>query len=118
MDGVVLHADNSPTKETTLATMFISVLTNLSTLSLNYWKFREEDAVEMGKCIRDKLNGNAIELVLKNVPPQTIRLIIRTAEESGKIHATYSAGNVYRFKKTGKIPSFLDKMMCITMWKE
>ena len=117
LDGIVLRADTSSIKETSLAIMFMCVLSNLTMLSLNNWRIDEGEAVEIGQCIRDKHAADVLELAMKNVPSQIIRLIIHTAGESGKINVTFSNGNIYRFKKTGKVPSFLDKMMCITSWK-
>jgi hypothetical protein len=102
------------------ALVLISTLNNLTQLSLNGWRLSNEDAFDLGKAIREKLSSNVLELSLKNVPSQTNRLVVKVAEESGRVTASRgSSGCLYRFKKTGRAPSFLNKMMLITSsWKE
>ena len=119
LDGLTLQADPpSSMNETALVLMMVTVLPNLSHLSLDGWRLRPEEAVDLGKTVRDKLSSTTLELSLKNIPSQTSRLIVRTAGESGKVLATLN-GSLCRFKKTGRSTSFLDKMMCITSsWKE
>ncbi len=58
-----------------------------------------------------------LELSLRHVAPRTSRLVVQAAEETGKVRAGH-VGHVYRFRRAQKAPTFLDKMMCITMWKE
>ena len=120
LDGLTLQSDAPSTaNETAFALMLIASLSNLTNLSLNSWRLSTEDAIDLGKAIRDKSSSTALEISLKNVPSQTARVMVRTAEESGKVTATHS-GSVCRFKRTGRSStSFLNKMMCITSsWKE
>ena len=115
LDGLTLQSDpaSSVVTETLVALMMISALPNLTNLSLNCWRLRTEDATDLGKAVRDKLSSTALELSLKGVPSQTARLMVRTAGESGRV-AAHLNGSLARFKKTGRAPSFLDKMMGIT----
>lgn len=118
LDGLKFASDQSGINETALALMFISSLTSLSSMSLNGWRLSGQDALDLGRAIRDKLAGSVLELSLKNVPSQTVRAIIRVAEESGRV-TTSRNGCVYRFKKSSRAPSFLNKMMLITSsWKD
>merc|ERR1712071_165884 len=74
---------------------------------------------DAGRAIRDKLSSNVLELSLKQIASPTARLIIRTAEESGKVAATHAGSCVYRFKKTGRNTSFFNRIMCMTSsWQE
>ena len=119
LDGLTLQSDAPSTaNETAFALMLVASLSNLTNLSLNSWRLSTEDAVDLGRSIRDKLSNTALEVSLKNVPSQTARVMVRTAEESGKVAANQN-GSVCRFKRTGRSTSFLNKMMCITsVWKE
>jgi hypothetical protein len=119
LDGLTLQSDAPSTaNEKAFALMLVASLSNLTNLSLNSWRLSTEDAVDLGRAIRDKLSNTALEVSLKNVPSQTARVMVRTAEESGKVAATHN-GSVCRFKRTGRSTSFLNKMMCITSsWKE
>lgn len=121
LDGLVLQADQpSSVAELAFALVLVSTLNNLTLLSLNGWRFSNEDSVDLGKAIRDKLSSNVLELSLKNVPSQTTRLIVKVAEETGRVAVSRgSSAGLYRFKKTGRAPGFLNKMMLITSsWKE
>ena len=119
MDGIQMRADSCTFKATFFPLMLISTLTNLTHLSLNRWPLSADDAVDVGKSIRDKLSGTVLELSLKQIASPTARLIIRTAEESGRVTATHAGCCAYRFKKTGRNPSFFNRMMCMTSsWKE
>ncbi len=121
LDGLTVQSDQpSSVAEMSFALVLISTLSNLTQLSLNSWRLNNEDAVDLGKAIRDKLSSSVLELSLKNVPSQTARLVIKVAEESGRVSVSRGSSScVYRFKKTGRAPSFLNKMMLITSsWKE
>lgn len=121
LDGLSVQSDQpSSSLEVSFVLVLISTLNNLSQLSLNAWQLTNEEASDMGKAVRDKLTNSVLELTLKNVPSQTIRLLIKVAEESGRVSVSRGSGGcVYRFKKTGRAPSFLNKMMLITSsWKE
>ncbi len=57
LDGVAVHADAAPLlRETALAVALLASLANLSTVSLNQWRLRDDEALELGKCIRDKVS--------------------------------------------------------------
>ena len=121
LDGLNVQWDQpSSIAEMSFALVLISTLNNLTQLSLNGWRLSNEDAFDLGKTIREKLSSNVLELSLKNVPSQTNRLVVKVGEESGKVTVSRgSSGCLYRFKKTGRAPSFLNKMMLITSsWKE
>ena len=110
----------STLKTTSFPLMLISTLSNLMRLSLNNWALGADDAVDVGKAIRDKSSSTVLELSLKQIASPTARLIIRTAEDGGRVLATHAGFCVYRFKKTGRRNnSFLDRMMCLTSsWQE
>ena len=115
LDGLTVQSDQpSSIGEMSFALVLISTLNNLTQLSLNGWRLSNEDAFDLGKAIREKLSSNVLELSLKNVPSQTNRLIVKVAEESGRVTVSRGSGCLYRFKKTGRAPSFLNKMMLIT----
>jgi len=119
MDGVQVRADAAAFQTTSFPLMLISTLSNLTHLSLNGWSLEAHDAVDVGRAIRDKLSSNVLELSLKQIASPTARLIIRTAEESGKVAATHAGSCVYRFKKTGRNTSFFNRIMCMTSsWQE
>lgn len=120
LDGLTVQSEQPSVTEISLALVLVSTLNNLTLLSLNSWRLSDEDAIDLGKTIRDKLASSALELSLKNVPSQTARLLVKVAEESGRVSVCRgSSGCAYRFKKTGRAPSFLNKMMLITSsWKE
>merc|ERR1712071_725070 len=89
MDRVQVRADAAAFQTTSFPLMLISTLSNLTQLSL------------------------------KQIASPTARLIIRTAEESGKVAATHAGSCVYRFKKTGRNTSFFNRIMCMTSsWQE
>lgn len=111
LDGVTVQSDQQPSvvNETSLAVVAISTLNKLTRLSINQWRFSDDDVVDLAKSIRDKSAANLLELSLKNVPWQTCRLLAKAAEESGRVSVT-RAGCVYRFKKTQRAPGFLNKV--------
>ena len=127
LDGMVVRADASGSgsggsafKATSFPLMLISTLNNLTRLSLNGWALATDDAVDVGKAIRDKSSSTVLELSLEQIASPTARVIIRTAEDGGRVVAAHAGFCVYRFKKTGRRSSgFLGRMMCLTSsWQE
>lgn len=128
LDGMVVRADTSSSgsgggstlKTTAFPLMLISTLNNLTRLSLNGWALNADDAVDIGKAIRDKSSSTVLELSLKQIASPTARIIIRTAEDGDRVTAAHAGFCIYRFKKTGRrSSSFLNRMMCLTSsWQE
>lgn len=75
-------------------------LQNLTWLCLDGVKLTESQATSVGKCIRDRYPGTALEISAKDIHVKSIKSLVSAVEEAGRAEVVYTGGSSCRLKIT------------------
>lgn len=80
-----------------------TILTHLQCLTwlcLDGIELTETQATSVGKCVRDRYPGTALEISAKDVHVRSIKALVTAAEDGGRTEVMYTGGSNCRLKIT------------------